>query len=56
MLGSNFSLRVVKSWNRLPREVMDAPSLEARLCGALRSLIWWVATLPMAWGLELDDL
>ncbi|KFP17233.1 hypothetical protein Z169_03653, partial [Egretta garzetta] len=37
-----FSMRVVKHWNRLPREVMEAPSLEAfkaRLDGALSNLI-----------------
>jgi len=41
------------------REVVDALSLEASkagLDGALCSLIWWLATLPMASGLELDDL
>ncbi|KFP15495.1 hypothetical protein Z169_02532, partial [Egretta garzetta] len=34
--------RVVKHWNRLPREVVEAPSLEAfkaRLDGALSNLI-----------------
>ncbi|KFQ95262.1 hypothetical protein Y956_10464, partial [Nipponia nippon] len=37
-----FTLRVVKHCNRLPREVVDAPSLEtfkARLDGALSNLI-----------------
>ncbi|KFW64718.1 hypothetical protein AS28_02479, partial [Pygoscelis adeliae] len=37
-----FTLRVVKHWHRLPREVVDAPSLETfkvRLDGALRNLI-----------------
>ena len=37
---------------------MDAPSLEAfkaRLDVALGSLIWWVVTLHIAEGLELDE-
>ena len=37
-----FTMRVVKPWPRLPREVVDAPSLEtfkARLDGALSNMI-----------------
>jgi len=45
--------------NWLPREVVDAPSLEAFKAGldvALGSLAYWLATLPTAGGLKLDDL
>jgi len=37
-----FTLRVVKHWNRLPREAVAAPSLavfKARLDGALSNLV-----------------
>jgi len=51
---------MVRHWNRLPREAVYVPSLEAyktRLDGALRSLIqWMVLTLPVAGGMELDHL
>jgi len=36
-----FTVKMVRHWNKLPREVMDAPTLEAfkaRLDGALSSL------------------
>ena len=59
ILGGSFSTqRVVTHWHRLPREVVDAPSLQAskaRLDVALGSLVWWLATLHIAGGLELDD-
>ncbi|KGL88766.1 hypothetical protein N301_06491, partial [Charadrius vociferus] len=37
-----FTLRVVRHWNRLPREAVEAPSLEVfktRLDGALSNLV-----------------
>ena len=59
MLGGSFSTqRVVMYWNRLPKEAVDAPSLEAfkaRLDVALGSLVCWLATLHIAGGLKLDD-
>ena len=42
-------------WNRLPKEVVDAASLEAfkaRLDVALGSLVWWLVTLPTAGELD----
>ena len=45
--------RVVMHWNRLPQEVVDAPSLQvfkARLDVALGSLVWWLATSHIAGG------
>ena len=44
---------------QLPWAAVGAPSLEvfkARLDGALGSLSWWVMSLSMAGGLELESL
>jgi len=43
MSGRKSFLSMVKHWDKLPREVVDAPSLEtlkASLDGILCSLIW----------------
>ena len=43
-----FTQGMVKHWNRLPKEVVDAPSLEsfkARLDVVLGSLVWWLVTV-----------
>ena len=48
-----FTQRVVTHWNRLPKEAVDAPSLEAfkaRLDVALGSLGCWLVTLHIAGG------
>ena len=53
-----FTQRVVTHWNRLSKEVVDAPSLEAfkaRLDVALGSLVWCLVTLHIAGVLKLDD-
>ena len=49
---------VFTHWNRLPKRVVDAPSLEAfkvRLDVVQGILVYWLATLPVAGGLKLDD-
>ena len=46
-----FTQRVVTHWNRLPKEVVGAPSLEAfkaRLDVALGRLVCWLVTLYVA--------
>ena len=53
-----FTQRVVRHWNRLPKEAVDAPSLQAfkaRLDVALGSLVCWLVTLHTAEGLELKE-
>jgi len=47
-------MRVVKHWNELPREVVEAPSLaafKARLDGTLSNLVWLKMSLLIAGGL-----
>jgi len=46
-------MRVVRPWQRLPREAVAAPSLavlKARLDGALSTLVWWKMSLLMVMG------
>ena len=53
-----FTQRVVMHWNRLPKEAVGAPSLQAfkaRLDVALGSLGCWLVTLHIAGELKLDD-
>ena len=48
----------MRCWNKLPREVVDAPSPEVfktRLDGALGNLIWRLVALAMAGVWEVDD-
>ena len=54
-----FTQRVVKFWHSCPEKLWMPHALKAfktRLDGALGSLSWWAAALPMAGRLELDDL
>jgi len=52
-------MRVVRHWDRLPKEAVAAPSpavFKPRLDGALSKLVWWKVSRPMAGGLERDKL
>jgi len=50
-----FTMSVVRHWNRLPREVVDAPPLEtlkARLDGVLSNLVYLKTSLLTVGGLD----
>ena len=48
-----FTRRVVTHWNRLPKEAVDAPSLETFKARLDVALVWWLATPHTAGGLKL---
>lgn len=51
-----FIMRMVRYWNKLTEEYVDATSLElfkVRPDGALSNLIWQKMSLPMAGRLDL---
>ena len=53
-----FTQRVLTHWNRLPKEVVDDPALEAfkaRLAVTLGSLVCWLVNLHIVGGLKLSD-
>jgi len=51
-----FTVRVVRHWHRWPREAVSLAVFKARLDRALSNMVWWKVFLPMAGGLERDDL
>ena len=58
MANCDFNSESGDALNRLPKEAVDAPSLQAfkaRLDVALDSLVCWLVTLHIAGGLKLDD-
>jgi len=57
----SFTVRVLRHWNRLPRDVLDAPSLEtfkARLDKALGNLnyLWCFCSLQGSWTRWLSEV
>jgi len=50
------TIRIMRHWNRLPRDITDATSsleiFKVRLVGVLSNLILWRLYLPMARGLN----
>jgi len=48
-------MKMMRHWNRLPKEVVDAPSLKVfknMLDKPFSNLTYWKVSLPMAGGLE----
>lgn len=46
---------MVRHWDRLSNDVMDALTLKAfKVDGALRNQVWWMVFLLIAEGLELN--
>ena len=41
---------MVTHWKRLPKKVVDAPSLETFKARLDVALVWWLATLHIAGG------
>ena len=51
----SFTVRVVRNWNRLPRDAVDDPSLETfkpRLDQAMSNMIWLRVSLFIAGQLD----
>lgn len=49
------TVREVRQWNWLPREVVEVPSLETFETRLDKALVYWVAFLPVTGNCELDD-
>lgn len=53
------TMTVMRKWKGLPRKFVTVSSLDvfmARMDGALSNLFYWKMSLPMADGVEPDDL